>query len=221
MLDKTKQPTMSIQVVDDHEIVRDGLRCILGQRPDINMVAESANGQEAFAHYLQHNPDVVLLDISMPDESGLTTLQKIIEHDAGAKVVIFTMYADPLIAVKAIEFGAKGFVSKRSSPDAILQAIARVYSGGVYIENDVANEIVMQNTGPGHGLEKLSAREFEVFSLLSQGKTVREIAGLLNLSHKTVGVHRSHILEKLDCSNAVELSLLAMKQGILSGLLPK
>jgi len=209
-----EEHVIRVHVVDDHALVRDGVRGLLERTPDIRVVAESASGEEAYAHYFEHRPDVMLLDIAMPGEGGLSALRRILRRDAKARIVMLTMYDDEVIAVKAMKIGACGFMSKGMPSSALYDAVHRVMAGEVYLEGDIARRMAMLKTG--RGIESLSGREFEVFRMLAEGKSVQQIAELLHLSPKTVGTHRTRIMEKLDCDNVAELAHIAIRKGMVS-----
>jgi len=205
---------LRVQVVDDHALVRDGVRGLLERHEDITVVAESSSGEEAYTHYFEHHPDVVLLDVAMPGEGGLSALRRILRRDPEARIVMLTMYDDEVIAVKVMEAGARGFMSKGMQSSALSDAVHRVFSGEIYLEGDIARRMAMLKTG--QGLESLSGREFEVFRMLAEGKGVQLIADLLHLSPKTVGTHRTRIMDKLGCDNVAELARIAIRKDIIT-----
>jgi len=206
--------TIRVQIVDDHALVRDGIRGLLERRPGISVVAESATGEEAYTHYFEQHPDVLLLDVAMPGEGGLSALRRIIRRDPDARIVMLTMYDDEVLAVKAMEAGARGFMSKGMNSSALYDAVTRVDDGEVYLESGIARRMAMLKTG--QGLESLSGREFEVFRMLAEGKGVQHIAELLHLSPKTVGTHRTRIMAKLGCDNVAELARIAIRKDIIT-----
>ncbi|MDQ6966875.1 MAG: response regulator transcription factor [Mariprofundaceae bacterium] len=203
-----------VQLVDDHALVRDGVRGLLERHPDIRVVAESASGEDAYTHYFEQQPDVVLMDVAMPGEGGLSSLRRIVRRDEKACVVMLTMFDDEVIAVKAMEAGARGFMSKGMQSQALYDAVTRVAAGEIYLDGTVARRMAMLKSGKG--LESLSVREFEVFRMLAEGKGVQQIADLLHLSPKTVGTHRTRIMDKLGCDNVAELARIAIRKDIIS-----
>jgi len=205
---------LRVQVVDDHALVRDGVRGLLERHPDITVVAESASGEEAYTHYFEQHPDVVLLDVAMPGEGGLSALRRILRRDPEARIVMLTMYDDEVIAVKVMEAGARGFMSKGMQSSALSEAVHLVANGEIYLEGSIARRMAMLKTG--QGLESLSGREFEVFRMLAEGKGVQQIADLLHLSPKTVGTHRTRIMDKLGCDNVAELARIAIRKDIIT-----
>jgi len=209
-----EESLIRVQVVDDHALVRDGVRGLLERHADITVVAESATGEDAYTHYFEQQPDVVLMDVAMPGEGGLSALRRIVRRDEKARVVMLTMFDDEVIAVKAMEAGARGFISKGMQSQALYDAVIRVAAGEVYLEGGVARRMAMLKSGKG--LESLSVREFEVFRMLAEGKGVQQIADLLHLSPKTVGTHRTRIMDKLGCDNVAELARIAIRKDIIS-----
>lgn len=209
----TEEYTLRVQVVDDHALVRDGIRGLLERYPGIRVVAESSTGEEAYTQYFEYHPDVVLLDVSMPGEGGLSALRRIVRRDENARVLMLTMFDDEVTAIKAMEAGAFGFMSKGMQSHALYDAVCRVAAGEIYLDSSVARRMAMLKTGKGP--ESLSVREFEVFRMLAEGKSVQQIADLLHLSPKTVGTHRTRIMVKLDCENVAELARIAIRKDII------
>jgi len=204
-----------VQLVDDHEVVRTGVRAVLEMHPDIRVGVESASGEEGYTHYFAEHPDVVLLDIAMPGEGGLSMLSRLIRRDPDAKVLMFSMYDDELIAIKAMEAGALGFISKGAPPHLISEAIEKVAAGEAFIENRIARKMALHRTNDGRGLHALTRREFEVFRMLAAGQSVEDISRNLHLSKKTVGTHRTRIMNKLRCQNVAELARMAIRHGLI------
>lgn len=209
-----EEDVIRIQVVDDHALVRDGIRGLLERDPGFRVVAESSSGEEAYTHYFEQRPDVVLLDVAMPGEGGLSALRRILRRDADARIVMLTMYDDEVIATKAIEAGASGFMSKGMPSSALYDAVRGVVAGEAYLEAGIARRMAMMKVGQGLG--SLSGREFDVFRMLAEGKSVQQIAELLHLSPKTVGTHRTRIMLKLNCDNVAELARIAIRNHIIT-----
>ncbi|GAB4358864.1 MAG: response regulator transcription factor [Methylohalobius crimeensis] len=199
-------------LVDDHPVVRQGYRCYLKSTPDIDVVAEAGDGSEAYQAFSACRPDITVLDISLPDVSGLAVLRRIRGRSADAKVLIFTIHDNPLLVRKALEAGALGYISKCCGAPVLMEAVRRVMRGEQFVEARLAHAV---SRHPHQLLERLTAREFEVFQLLAQGRSVNEIASLLHLSSKTVGVHQTRILKKLDLPNIAHLVLLAVRCGLV------
>jgi two-component system invasion response regulator UvrY len=204
-------------IVDDHDIVRQGLRRILEGSDGIAVVEEAADGVEALKKIAQKQWDVMLLDISMPKKGGADTLKQILEVKKGAKVLILSMYPEDQYAIRLMKAGAFGYLTKDVAPEKLVEAIRHVAAGKKYI-NPVLAELLLQevNSGaekPSHAA--LSNREFQVLRLLGSGKKVSEIAASLSLSVKTVSTYRTHILEKMKLKNNAELILYVIENGLL------
>ncbi|MDP4029454.1 MAG: response regulator transcription factor [Gallionella sp.] len=201
-----------VLIVDDHAVVRHGLRRILGEAKGIEVGAEAANGVEALRKISNEKFDVVLLDISMPEKNGLDTLKQIIEGNSAAKVLIMSMYPEDQYAVRLMKSGASGYMTKDAAPEQLVDAIHKVIAGKKYITPNLA-ELLLQECGndtgkPAH--ELLSNREYQVLRLLGSGKKVSEIAQTLSLSVKTISTYRAHILEKMKLKNNAELIFYVM-----------
>ena len=201
-----------VLIVDDHAVVRHGLRRILGEAKGIEVGAEAANGVEALRKISNEKFDVVLLDISMPEKNGLDTLKQIIEGNSAAKVLIMSMYPEDQYAVRLMKSGASGYMTKDAAPEQLVDAIHKVIAGKKYITPNLA-ELLLQECGvdsgkPAH--ELLSNREYQVLRLLGSGRKVSEIAQTLSLSVKTVSTYRTHILEKMKLKNNAELIFYVM-----------
>ncbi|TNE79165.1 MAG: response regulator [Gammaproteobacteria bacterium] len=207
---------LTVLLVDDHELVRAGFRRLLEDGEGIAAVLEANNGELAACYYKKYHPDVVVMDISMPGIGGLGAIEKIIAHDPKAKILVLSVYEDSIFTKQALQAGAKGFIPKRSAPEEMYKALHQVAQGNTYLSSTIAQQIaVMKLTGTTNILENLSQREFEIFRLLAEGKTVNEIADIFNLSPKTVGTHHTNIKQKLNVSNAAELARLAIRHGLI------
>lgn len=204
-----------IMLVDDHAIVRAGFRRLLEQRSDFRVVAEAADAERAYALYVEHQPDVVVMDLSMPGVSGLDTIRRIIGRQAAARILVFSMHEDASVAERAIQLGARGYVTKSNAPEVLATALAEVMAGRLALSPDMAKSIAMLRlSSEGDPLQALTAREFEIFRLLVTGRPAIEIAKLLNLSVKTVANYHTLIKQKLNISSDVELVLLAQRQNV-------
>ncbi len=207
---------ISILLVDDHELVRAGFRRLLEDGEDFTIVAEASSGEQAVQHYIKYSPDVVVMDISMPGIGGIGAVERIIARDPAARILILSVHEDSVFTSRALQAGAKGFIPKRSAPEEMIKAVAQVAQGKMSIAPEIAQQIAMQKlTGGDSVIDVLSQREFEVFRLLAEGKTVNEIADILSLSPKTVGTHHTSIKQKLDVSNSAELARLAIRSGLI------
>ena len=207
---------ISILLADDHDLVRLSLRQLLEAEDNFSVIAEVATGEEAYTAYFKHQPDVVLLDISMPGEGGPSTMRRMFARDKDAKVLALSMFDDPAVVIRALEQGAKGYLSKSASPEKLMQAVRVVGSGQPYIEERLQEKLKERSPSEMNPSIALTGREFEVFSLLTDGLTVNEIAGLLHLSSKTVGAHHTSIMKKLSLKNSAQLVRVAMTWGLVT-----
>ncbi|MGH8137733.1 MAG: response regulator [Steroidobacteraceae bacterium] len=206
-----------ILLVDDHAVVRTGFRLLLQSQPDISVVAEAQSGEAACQLYVELTPDVVVMDLGMPGMGGLEALRRIRARHAAARVLALSAHDDPMHARRALREGALGFLSKRSAPEALIDAIATVAAGRRYIDPALAQKLVLAEIeGVARSpIEQLSEREFEVFVRLAGGATVPKIAEDLKLSASTIGTHLYNIKQKLGVVNQSELTLLAIRHGLI------
>lgn len=206
-----------ILIVDDHAIVRQGLRRILEEAKGMKVGGEAANGLEALKVLRTEKYDVILLDISMPEKNGIDTLKVILERNKEAKVLILSMYPEDQYAVRLMKAGASGYLTKETAPEQLVEAIRNVVAGKKHISPTLA-ELLLQECGldsakPLHKM--LSDREYQVLRLIGSGKQVSEIAELLSLSVKTVSTYRTHILEKMKLKNNSKLTCYVVEHGLL------
>jgi two-component system invasion response regulator UvrY len=206
-----------VLLVDDHAVVRTGFRLLLQARPDIAVVGEAESGEAACQRYLELSPDVVIMDIAMPGMGGIEALRRIRAHDPQARVLALSAHDDPMHARRALREGALGFLSKRSAPEALLEAVSGVGSGQRYIDPRVAQRLALEDIGGTESspIKRLSEREFDVFIRLARGASVQRIADDLRLSASTVGTHLYNVKQKLGVSNQSELTLLAIRHGLI------
>ena len=195
-------------------MVRTAFRQLLESSDGFSVIGEASSGEEAYRKYLELNPDVVVLDLSLPGTSGLSTLHRLVSRDANANVIILSMYDDPPIVARALKLGAKGFVSKSAAYEELKDAIATVCTGGRHIEKrlDTETQQFRQSNNPANSL---TTREFEVFTMLAEGKSVTEISDILHLSSKTVGAHRTSIMKKLALHNSAEIVRSALQWDVI------
>ncbi|MFG3527615.1 response regulator [Streptomyces sp. NPDC047917] len=204
-----------VLLVDDHQVVRRGLRTFLEIQDDIEVVGEAADGAEGVARTEELHPDVVLMDIKMPGTDGIEALRRLRELESPAKVLIVTSFTEQRTVVPALRAGASGYVYKDVDPDALAGAIRSVYAGHVLLQPEVAGALLAQEdsgSGTGRG-STLTEREREVLGLIADGRSNREIARALVLSEKTVKTHVSNILMKLDLSDRTQAALWAVRHG--------
>tara|TARA_B100000029_G_scaffold353141_1_gene345757 strand:- start:357 stop:995 length:639 start_codon:yes stop_codon:yes gene_type:complete len=204
-------------IVDDHSIVREGLKRILDESDDINVVAEVGNGEDAIRLVQNNKFDMIILDISMPGKSGLELLRDIKSINPEQHVLILSMHSENIYAKRTLLAGASGYMTKESASDDLVDAIYKIQSGGKYISPSLA-EILVDAIGhdaniPVH--ELLSNREYQVFEMIAIGKKVSEIAIELNLSSKTVSTYRTRILEKMKLSSNSEITQYAIANKLL------
>jgi two-component system invasion response regulator UvrY len=205
-----------VLIADDHAVVRRGLRQILEEATDIKLTGEASTGREVLRALHENWYDVLVLDISMPEITGLEILQDLRKMNPRPKALILSMYPEKQFAVRALKGGAAGYLTKDSAPEELLTAIREVASGKRYITQQLAeilaDEILVDSDKPAH--ESLSNRESQVLRLLAQGKGSSEIATELMLSPKTISTYRTRILEKLHLNNTAELIRYAIEWGI-------
>ena len=206
-----------VLLVDDHALVRTGFRLLLQANPDTTVIGEADSGESACQRYVELMPDVVVMDLAMPGMGGLEALRRIRAHHSQARVLALSAHDDPLHARQALREGARGFLSKRSAPEALLEAITTVASGQRYLDAALAQQLALDEVERGgkSPVEQLSEREFEVFVRLAGGATVQRIAEDLKLSASTIGTHLYNIKQKLAVANQSELTLIAIRHGLI------
>jgi two-component system response regulator NreC len=207
----------SVLLVDDHSVVRKGVRALLEEEDDFEVVADVGNGQDALREVGRFKPDLVLLDITLPDMNGLEAMSQIKEISPATQVVVLTMHQDEDYFFRAIHAGAVGYVSKGAASEHILAALRAVQDGGVYLHPSLAKSLVtnylLDQEGPQVG--KLSPRELEVLRLIGEGLGNKEIASRLGLSVTTAQTHRTRIMEKVGLHTVAELIRYAIRKGII------
>ncbi|GIX29298.1 MAG: DNA-binding response regulator [Burkholderiales bacterium] len=206
-----------VLLADDHAVVRAGFRRLLEQRPEIRVLAEAASGEEAYRLYGEIQPDVVVMDLSMPGMGGLETIRRLMAR-YGARVLVFSIHESEAFALQALKSGALGYLTKASAPEVIVSAVHAVAQGRRYLGPDVAQRIALYAaTGANDPLACLSAREFEIFQRVVEGHGPEAIARDLHLSAKTVANYTTQIKQKLGVTSPVELVRLALKHHLISG----
>ncbi len=206
-----------VLLVDDHAVVRTGFRLLLQSLAEVSVVAEAESGEAACQRFLELTPDVVVMDLAMPGMGGLEALRRIRARHPQARVLALSAHDDPMHARRALREGALGFLSKRSAPEALVEAVTAVAAGRRYIDQGLAQKLALaeiEGTAKPP-IEQLSEREFEVFIRLARGASVQKIAEDLNLSASTVGTHLYNIKQKLQVANQSELTLLAIRHGLI------
>jgi len=208
---------IKILVVDDHAIVRDGLRRILVDTPDMVVADEASNGEEVINKVGNNHYDLVLLDISLPGRDGLDVLKQLKCTNPKIPILILSMYPEEHYAVRSLRAGASGYLTKQSTSDELIGAIRKVANGRRYITPSLAEKLAFDLGVDVRKLphEKLSDREYQVMCMFGSGKTVKEIAETLSLSIRTISTHRAHILKKMEMKNNAQLTYYAIKNALV------
>jgi len=208
---------IKILIADDHRIVREGLKQILAETPDMVVADEASNGQEVMEKIWENDYDVLLLDISMPGRSGLDILKQLKSERPKIAVLVLSMYSEEQYAMRALRAGASGYMTKESAPDELIDAIRKVSKGRKYISPTVAEKLAFSlevgDERPPH--ETLSDREFQVMCMIASGRTIKDISTELSLSVKTVSTYRTRILEKMRMRNNAELTHYAIQNRLV------
>jgi two-component system, NarL family, response regulator NreC len=212
---------LRILVGDDHTLFRQGLRKILEDRPDWQVVAEAGDGRDAIQQCLALEPDVVLLDVGMPLLNGIEATRQILRRLPEMRVLILSMHSEEVYVVQALQAGARGYLLKDSAQD-LIGAVSAVMAGKSFFSPAVAQVMLddylrrLTDRGVTDRYEALSEREREILQLVAEGRSSKEIADLLSIAHSTVETHRAHIFQKLDIHNTAELVLYAVRRGVIS-----
>jgi DNA-binding NarL/FixJ family response regulator len=206
---------ITVLLVDDHAVVREGYRRLLEKRGDIAVISEAANATEAHEQFCALTPQVVVMDIALPGISGIEAMRRMLARQPETRVLIFSMYEDAIFAHRALQAGACGYVTKASAPNVLVEAVHVVARGRKYISADIAQELALRNVAADSAAsDGLSAREFEVLRLLVKGHSVRDIAQTMGVTPKTVANHQSAIKQKLGADTAVQLLRIAGSLGL-------
>jgi DNA-binding NarL/FixJ family response regulator len=210
---------LTVLLVDDHAVVREGYRRLLEESGRITVVAEAASAAEAYQLFCTLAPNVVVMDIALPGVSGIEGTRRILAHQPQARVLVFSMYEDAIFVRRALETGAAGYLTKASAPRVLVEAVDAVASGRRFLSPDVAQSLALQPLSAERAApDVLSAREFEVLKLLVQGSTLHDIASQLGLNPKTVSNHQSSIKQKLGAETPTQLLRAAMRLGLVPPL---
>ena len=210
-----KSVPISVMLVDDHEIVRFGFRRLIETTNDIKVVGEACSGEEAYASVLEHEPDIVIMDINMPGLGGLETIIRLCKRDPNIKIIALTMHESEPFPTRVLSAGAKGYLSKRCAPQELIAAIRRVFNGSTFITSQVIREMSKTPSTEKTAINLLTAREFQVFSMIAAGRTAVEIGEDMNLNHKTIYSHRSNVMKKLKLKTTANIVQFAKLQGIV------
>ena len=207
---------LKLMLVDDHAVVRGGFKVLLQTWEDVEVVAEAASGEEALQRYETVRPDVVIMDIAMAGMGGIEAIKRLLAKDPQVRILTLSAHEDTSYSKRALQAGALGYLSKRTAPEVLIDAIRLVAQHKRFIDPAIAQRMAMQDLdGDQNPLEKLSPREFEVFVQLATGQSGLHISETLNLSSSTVGTHLYKLKQKLQLSNQSEITLLAMRHGLL------
>jgi two-component system, NarL family, invasion response regulator UvrY len=205
-----------VLLVDDHAVVRMGFKMLLESASDMKVVAEADSGEQAVKLYKEHQPDVVVMDITMPGIGGLEATDRIMAKDNHARILVLSAHEDSVHPKRVLNAGALGYLTKRSAAEELIKAIRTVFARKRYLEADVAQQMALQQlNGEQNPVDVLSDREFEVFIALAKGATTNQIAETLSLSPRTVGTHLYNIKQKLNAGNSAEIALIAMRSGLI------
>jgi len=208
---------IKILIADDHAIVREGMKQILSENPDIVVAAEASNGHEVMDKLNKYNYDLIVLDVALPGRSGLDILKDIKNQKPKLPVLVLSMYPEEQYAVRVLKAGASGYLTKESAPNELIKAIKQIAQGRKYISpslaEKLAGELEIDSKKPLH--ETLSDREYEVMIMIASGKKVKEIADNLSLSEKTVSTYRTRVLEKMRMKSNAELTHYAIKNKLV------
>jgi len=206
-----------VMLTDDHAVVRSGIARLLERSEDINIVGEAESGEQGYQLYSELEPDVMVMDMSMPGIGGLEALRRIITRHPKAKVIMFSMHENVTFAVQAMTSGAVGYVAKSGEAQELVIAVKQVMTGKSYLSAEMAHKIALQNMGEDDNpMLRLTAREFEVFRLLAEGHVVDEIAIRMMISQKTVANYQTSLKQKLSIQSSVDLVRLAMKYEVIT-----
>ncbi|OQK18445.1 LuxR family transcriptional regulator [Methyloprofundus sedimenti] len=211
---------IKVILVDDHAVVRAGFKMLLATYDQIEVVAEAERGEEAMQLYKTRQPDIMVMDISMPGIGGLEAIRRICARDSDARILVFSVHNEQVFINQAIKAGAKGFISKNSAADILIDAIQHIFNGGTYIEEALSQSMTEENnTVPvDHQMiiDTLSSREFDIFILLAKGKTAHKISAELCLSYKTIANYSTQIKKKLNVQTVAELTHIALLSGMVN-----
>ena len=206
----------TILLVDDHAVVRAGVRRLLEQEPLFEVIGEAESGEKAYQIFGELKPDVMVMDLSMPGMGGLEAIRRILMRYEKAKILVLSMHEDLSFANQALKLGAKGYLTKNALADDLVKSIETVTQGDVFLSDEIAKKMAMQSiSGNQDPVHELSAREFEIFRLLAEGLDIEAIASTLNISSKTVSNYQTMIKQKLNINTPIELIRYAINVGVI------
>lgn len=207
---------IKVLLVDDHSVVRMGFKMLIEAESDMEVISEAESGEDGIKVFKELKPDLVVMDITMPGIGGLESIERILAYDKNAKILVLSAHEDSVHPKRVLNAGALGYLTKRSAAEELIKAIRSVYSGKKFLEADIAQQMaITQLSGENNPVEVLSDREFEVFMALAKGKSTNEIAETMHLSPRTVGTHLYNIKQKLNANNSAEITLIAIRCGLL------
>ena len=207
---------VTIVLVDDHAVVRAGVRRLLEQEALFDVIGEAESGEKAYQLFGELKPDVMVMDLSMPGMGGLEAIRRILMRHERARILVLTMHEDLSFANQALKLGAKGYLIKNTLGDDLVKSIQTISRGEVFLSDEIAKKMAMQSiSGEQDPIHELSAREFEIFRLLAEGLEIDAIAATLNISSKTVSNYQTMIKQKLNINTPVELIRYAIKAGVI------
>ena len=206
----------TIVLVDDHAVVRAGVKRLLEQEPLFEVIGEAESGEKAYQIFGELKPDVMVMDLSMPGMGGLEGIRRILMRYEKANILVLSMHEDLSFANQALKLGAKGYLTKNTLADDLVKSIETVTQGDIFLSDEIAKKMAMQSiSGNQDPIHELSAREFEIFRLLAEGLDIDAIASILNISSKTVSNYQTMIKQKLNINTPIELIRYAIKEGVI------
>jgi DNA-binding NarL/FixJ family response regulator len=204
---------LRVLLVDDHAVVREGYRRLLERRGAISVIGEAADAATAQSLFCRLDPQIVVMDITLPGGSGIEAMQRMLACNSSARVLIFSMHEDAIFARRALQAGAFGYVTKASAPNVLVEAIHSVAAGKKYLSSEIAQKLALQDFSTETASD-LSPREFEVLKLLAKGRSVKDIAATMGLHAKTIANHQTSIKQKLGADTALQLLRKASRLGV-------
>ena len=207
---------IKVLLVDDHAVVRMGFKMLINAELDMEVIGEAESGELGIKSYKELQPNLVIMDITMPGIGGIEAIDRILANDKKARILVLSAHEDSVHPKRVLKAGALGYLTKRSAAEELIKAIRTVHSGKKYLEASIAQQMAITNlSGENNPVEILSDREFEVFIALAKGKSTNEIADTMCLSPRTVGTHLYNIKQKLNANNSAEIALIAIRCGLM------
>ena len=213
--------SIDVVLVDDHQVVRKGLKSIIEAELDLAVVGEASDGRKAVDLVARKQPNVVVMDISMPRLNGFEATRRIVESQTDVRVLMLTVHDDKEYIFRSLEAGASGYLIKKTAPEKLIEAIHTVNGGGAYLGSSITEEVVEKfredtdRSGDREDFELLTSREKEILQLIAEGNSTKEIANMLYISTNTVSTHRKNVMEKLDLHNVAQLTQYAISKGLI------